>query len=200
MKGTIIVIGVFLMGIVIGLLDFYPKKINFEIITDYLLMMLMFVVGITTGANKRTIALLKNTNIKILTIPLSAILGTWLGIIIVSVLLTNYHFFDLMAIGSGFGYYSLSSVLIKAVKGDDLATLALISNIFRELLTLIFTPIIAKYFGKIAPIASGGATSMDVTLPIITKYVGTEYAIISVFSGTVLTSLVPIFVTFFIKI
>lgn len=200
MKGTIVVISLFLVGLIIGLVDFYPHNINFEQLTDYLLMALMFIVGVTTGANKKTIALLKNANIKILTIPLSAIFGTWIGIIIVSLIYSKYHFFDLMAIGSGFGYYSLSSVLIQGVKGDDLATLALISNIFRELLTLIFTPIIAKYFGKIAPIASGGATSMDVTLPIITKYVGTEYAIISVFSGTVLTFLVPIFVTLFIKI
>jgi len=32
---------------------------------------------------------------------------------------------------------------------------------------------------------------MDTTLPVITKFIGSDYAIISVFSGVVLTILVP---------
>jgi uncharacterized membrane protein YbjE (DUF340 family) len=66
----------------------------------------------------------------------------------------------------------------------------------REVATLLMTPVLVKYFGKLAPIAAGGATSMDTTLPVIAKFTGTEYAIIAVFSGTVLTIIVPFLVTF----
>ena len=62
------------------------------------------------------------------------------------------------------------------------------------------TSVFVKYFGKLAPIASGGATSMDTTLPVITKFTGTEYAIIAVFSGTVLTIIVPFLVTFILTV
>jgi uncharacterized membrane protein YbjE (DUF340 family) len=55
------------------------------------------------------------------------------------------------------------------------------------------------YFGKLAGISSGGATSMDTTLPVITRFSGKEWSIISVFSGIVLTLLVPFLVTFILK-
>ena len=76
-----------------------------------------------------------------------------------------------------------------------MGVIALLSNISREIITLLFTPVFARYFGKLAPISSGGATSMDTTLPIITKYIGSDYAIISIFSGVVLTILIPFLIT-----
>jgi len=96
-----------------------------------------------------------------------------------------------MAIGSGFGYYSLSSIIISKIRNDTLGVMALLANISREIFTLLAAPLLVRYFGKLAPIASGGATSMDTTLPVIAKYSGKEYAVISVFSGVALTILVP---------
>jgi uncharacterized membrane protein YbjE (DUF340 family) len=78
--------------------------------------------------------------------------------------------------------------------GESLGVIALLSNIIREIFTLVFAPLIARIFGKLAPISSGGATAMDTTLPIITRYSGTEYVAFSVFSGLVLTLLVPLIV------
>jgi uncharacterized membrane protein YbjE (DUF340 family) len=72
---------------------------------------------------------------------------------------------------------------------------ALLANVMREVITLLAAPIFAVLFGKIAPIASGGATSMDTTLPIISKASGKEYAMVSLFHGIVLTVLVPFLVT-----
>jgi uncharacterized membrane protein YbjE (DUF340 family) len=105
---------------------------------------------------------------------------------------------ECLAIGSGFGYYSLSSIYITKISGEVLGVVALLSNIIREVITLIASPVLVKYFGKLAPIASGGATSMDTTLPIITRYSGKEFAVTSVFSGTVLTIIVPFMVTLFL--
>ncbi len=199
MKGSLIIISFFSLGIFLSYLGLLPPfmiKIDFS---NYALMVLLFFVGISTGANPKTWEILKTANFSVLLVPFSAMIGTWLGVTIVSFLLP-IKIKDALAIGSGFGYYSLSSIIISQMRNDLLGVTALLANIFREMTTLILTPLIAKYFGKIAPISVGGATSMDTTLPIISKYVGSEYAIISIFNGTVLTIIVPIFVTLFLSL
>ena len=113
-----------------------------------------------------------------------------------------------MAVGSGFAYYSLSSILITQFKepsiglqlATELGTIALLANIFREMMALLGAPLIRKYFGKLAPISVGGATTMDTTLPIITRCSGKEFVIISIFHGFVVDFSVPFLVTFLCSI
>ena len=69
----------------------------------------------------------------------------------------------------------------------------------REVFTLLFAPLLVAVFGKLAPIASGGATSMDSTLPVVRKFSGKDYALISIYNGTVLTILVPFIVMFILE-
>ena len=71
------------------------------------------------------------------------------------------------------------------------------SNIIRELSALLLAPLFVKYFGKLAPISVGGATSMDTTLPIITKYSGNEFIVTSIFHGMVVDFSVIFLVTLF---
>lgn len=96
----------------------------------------------------------------------------------------------------GVGYYNLSSILTTEISSVFLGTVALLSNILRELITLVTTPLFVRYFGKLAGIVSRGATSMDSTLPIIVEYKGKEWAGISIFSGLILTIIVPILAPF----
>jgi uncharacterized membrane protein YbjE (DUF340 family) len=135
----------------------------------------MFLVGIGVGSNKKSLEVIKSVNFKIALVPLSVIVGTYIGVSIFSLIQNELSFIDSIAVGSGFGYYSLSSVLITELSSETLGVIALLSNISREIITLLFTPIFARYFGKLAPISSGGATSMDTTLPIITKYIVEYY-------------------------
>ena len=107
---------------------------------------------------------------------------------------------DCMAVGAGFGYYSLSSIFITEYKGPELGTIALLSNIMREIIALLCAPLLVKYFGQLAPISVGGATTMDTTLPIITGYSGKEFIIISIFHGFVVDFSVPFLVTFLCSI
>ncbi len=154
----------------------------------------MFLVGIGIGTDRDSWKVVREVNIKIILVPLSVIVGSLLGVSAVSAMLSNISIGEAMAVGAGFGYYSLSSVIITEFHSETLGVIALISNIIREILTLLATPLFVKYFGKLAGIASGGATAMDTTMPIIVRYSGKEYAIIAVFSGIVLTVLVPIIV------
>ena len=78
-----------------------------------------------------------------------------------------------------------------------MGTVALLANIMREIITLLGAPLMVKWFGKLAPISAGGATSMDTTLPIITKCSGESFTILSIFHGFVVDFSVPFLVTLF---
>ena len=81
-----------------------------------------------------------------------------------------------------------------------MGTLALTANIIREIITLLGAPLLVCWFGKLAPICAGGATTMDTTLPVITRFSGKEFVVISIFHGFIVDFSVPFLVTFFAKI
>jgi len=195
MKSSLIILGCLTAGILVGVLALPPKTFLDLDPTIYALNVLLFLVGTEIGANTRVWQMARNQNVRILLVPLSAILGTFLGVALFSVFVPGVGFRESLAVGSGFGYYTLASVLIAQIGGKTLGVVALLSNILRELATLLTAPLLARYVGRLAPIVSGGATSMDTTLPIITKSVGAEYAVISVVNGVVLTLLAPVLIT-----
>jgi len=199
MKTSIIIVSFFIGGVLLSMYSLLPDIVLQNDFSSYVLYILMFFVGISIGADKSALRIVKSTKLKILLVPISIILGTLIGVGFSSIFLEDIKFKEALAVGAGFGYYSLSSIFITQLSGSVLGVIALLSNILREVITLLATPLLLKYFGKLAPIASGGATAMDTTLPIITKFVGKEYAIIAVFSGIILTILVPFLVTFILS-
>ena len=98
-------------------------------------------------------------------------------------------------INSGFAYYSLSSIFITEYRGAELGTIALLANIIREMLTLLGAPLMARWFGPLAPISAGGATTMDTTLPILSQTVGQRYIALSIYHGFVVDFTVPFLVS-----
>jgi len=183
-----------------GLFSLVPEFLQNKDLSNYVLYGLMFFVGVNIGTDKNGWSIIKKVKFKILLVPLSVITGTLSGVAFISVFIKEISLKDSLAIGSGFGYYSLSSVFITKLAGSVLGVVALLSNIMREIAALLLAPLFVKYFGKLAPIAAGGATSMDTTLPVITKFSGMEYAIIAVFNGTVLTIIVPFLVTLILTV
>ncbi len=200
MKSSLFILSLFILGLLLGLYQLLPSILIEQDYTMYILYTLMFFVGIGIGADTKALLVIKKTKLKILFVPLSVIIGSLLGAVLVSLFFPGLNIQDAMAVSAGFGYYSLSSIFITEISGEFLGTVALLSNILRELITLVATPLFVKYFGKLAGIASGGATSMDSTLSIITEYSGKEWGIISVFSGLVLTIVVPILVPFILEV
>ena len=85
-------------------------------------------------------------------------------------------------------------------KGAELCTIALLSNIMREIITLLCAPLLVRWFGNLAPISAGGATTMDTTLPIITRCSGQQFVVVSIFHGFMTDFSVPFLVTFFCSI
>lgn len=199
MKGSLIILAFFVVGILLGFTRFLPEVLIENDFSMYALYALMLFVGISIGADTSALSVIKKVKYKILLVPASVIIGSLIGAFAVSFFLP-YKLNELFGVASGFGYYSLSSLILKDICGTEVATLALLSNIFREVGTLLLAPLMVLAFGKLAPIASGGATAMDSTLPIIITASGKEYAMISVFSGIVLTILVPFIVPLVVEI
>ena len=196
MKGSLITIAFFVVGIVVGL-QFSTFTLHLSHSSFIILCTLMFFVGISIGSDTKTLKSFRSVNPRLMMLPVMTVFGTLAGTAAASALLPHRHLFDCLAIGSGFGYYSLSSIFITQYKGAELGTIALLANILREILTLLCAPLLAKYFGKLAPISMGGATTMDTTLPIITRTSGQDYIIVSIFHGFCVDFSVPFLVTFF---
>ncbi|MDA3866800.1 MAG: lysine exporter LysO family protein [Salinivirgaceae bacterium] len=199
MRTTLLIFAFFCVGLLLSWLQLLPEVLLKNDFSTIALYVLMFLVGIGIGADTGALRLIRRLRYKILLIPLGTIVGTFLGMVVVYPMLPMFSFWEVQAVGAGYGYYSLSSILIAEMRTETLGAIALLANVMREIITLLLTPFLAKIAGKFAPIASGGATSMDTTLPVIVQTIGKEYAIISVFHGTVLTILVPFIVTLFLS-
>lgn len=200
MKGSLIIVSFFVAGVLLGVYDLLPGVLVDNDFSVYALYALMFLVGISIGSDEKAINALRNQNLKIFLVPLGTIVGTLVGVAVISLFLEKRSLTDCLAVGSGFGYYSLSSIFITELKGAELGVIALMSNIIREIFTLLFAPLLVIWFGKLAPISAGGATTMDTTLPIITKFSGKEFVIIAISHGILVDFTVPFLVTFFCKI
>jgi len=200
-----IVVAFFALGCVCGWLGFIPTALSGGDASMYVLYFLMIQVGMSIGSDRKLKEILASLRPKLLLLPLGTIVGTLLAVVLTSIFLRGIRLQDSLAVGAGFGYYSLSSVLITQIKeaqiggaaAAQLGTIALMANIAREVITLLFAPVIYKLFGRLAPISVGGATSMDSTLPIITNVCGKEMVFISIFHGVLVDFSVPFLVTFF---
>ena len=200
MRGSLIILAFFAAGVLLGYGGLLPQWLTGSDYSSYALYLLMFLVGVGIGGDEKALKALRGFSFHILLVPLTTIVGTLIGVAAVYLFLNQITLTDVLAVGSGFGYYSLSSIIITDLRSPELGVVALLANVMREIITLLMAPLFVKFFGKLAPISSGGATSMDTTLPIISASSGKEYAIVSLFHGIVLTILVPFLVTFLLSL
>jgi uncharacterized membrane protein YbjE (DUF340 family) len=166
--------------------------------TSILLYLLLFLVGIQLVKNEVD---LKKTLLHpaTLVVPLAVVAGSLLGGILLA------PFFGLstgraLALSSGFGWYSLSGVLITDMGSPVLGAAAFLSNVMRETLALFLIPLFARFRLPRVAIGIAGATSMDVTLPLVERSCGSEYVPLSIANGALLSLLVPFLVPLFFQL
>ncbi len=195
MRFSLILLVFFVLGSVVGYFGLISiPSVYTSSFEDYLLYVLLFLVGISVGSDTKAIQGLFKVNLVIILIPIMVAIGSIGGAGFGSLFVRIPDLRECMAVGAGFGYYSLSSVIIGKLRGEAIGGIALMSNIFREVTTLLLAPVMCRYIARLAPIASGGATSMDTTLGVIYRYSGKDYAVIAVINGAILSILVPILV------
>lgn len=205
MKGSIFTLILFGSGCIAGAFmempDYLPD------LSACILYFMMLQVGINIGRSGNLKEIINTVGPKVLLIPVATITGTLLFSALTGLLLSRWSIADCMAVGSGMGYYSLSSVLITQLKtpslgiqlATELGTIALLSNIFREMLVLIGAPLLRRWLGPFGPLAAGGATTADITMPAILRVSGQELVAICLFHGLLIDMSVPFLVSFFAR-
>ena len=198
MKGGLCILACFLAGLVVGHLDWIPRALGEEALT-LALCALLFLAGMGMGFDTRNFLVVRTMGFRVALLPVGIMAGTALGALLAWALLplcgSGLSLRDVLGVGAGFGYYSLSSVIIARMGDAALGSVALLANITRELMTLLLAPLLVRWGGGLAPVATAGAASMDTCMPVIARYAGEQYAIMGIFSGMTLTLAVPVLVT-----
>ena len=197
LRGSLVIVALCVAGCLAGLFSALPFDVAGSRLSTYVLYALMFCVGITLGSDTALAGRVRRLDPRLALLPVMTAVGTLAGAALSTLLLPPLTAGDTMAVGAGFGYYSLSSIFIADFRGAELGTVALLCNVMRELFTLLAAPLVARWFGPLAAVSIGGATTFDTTLPIITQSAGKPYAVVSIFHGCVLDFSVPFLVTFF---
>ena len=194
MRSSLFILSAFAIGLLLSVFQVVPDSWDVGLYSKYILFLLMFLVGMNLGLDTKLLKTIRSQPLKLLLLPVATVLGTFAGAFAAVAILgcigsgaPSVSLLDSLAVSSGFGYYSLSSIFLNEAKGAEMGTIA-------------FAPLMVKCFGKLAPVSSGGATSMDTTLPVIQKYSGNEYVPVSIFHGVVMDFSVPLFLTFFLSL
>jgi|LGOV01.1.fsa_nt_gb uncharacterized membrane protein YbjE (DUF340 family) len=193
-----------LLSIILGIfagMTILPDAIapHMDTFTTIALNILILFVGIDIGMNKHIFKDVKKHGALLVLIPASIVLGSLIGSLLSGLFLDIDRNIS-MAIGAGYGWYSLSGILLTKLDSAEVGAISFITNVFREIFAIISIPFIAKYLNHTTAIAPAGAASMDSMLPLVSRYTSPEVVVISFFNGVVLSSLVPILVPFFYAI
>lgn len=155
------------------------------------LCVLLFFVGLDIGMEGTVVEHFKKSGWRVLVFPFAIMIGTYAGSIAAGLILPSLGMRDALAVGSGFGWYSLAPVML-AEYSTSVSAVSFLHNVMRELFGILLIPIIAKKVGYIETISLPGAAAMDVCLPVVEKATRGDVAVYSFISGVVLSAAVPI--------
>jgi uncharacterized membrane protein YbjE (DUF340 family) len=175
-------------SLTIGLIVGHAYSPNFGNAYEIMLYIVIFLIGIDIGTNFR-LGELKKLGKNTLTLPMATLVGSILGGAVSALLLGIEPRWGI-AIGAGCGWYSLTGPLI-AQYSPVYGAVGFLGNLFREILTILLYPVLIRKLPADKAVSIGGATTMDTTLPIITRFGGREVTLVAFVHGFILTAIVP---------
>ncbi len=163
-------------------------------VTDYAfnaaLLILVFVMGFAFGADRDAAAKVRKAGMKVLLVPLAVACGSVLAGAVGGLAL-GIDPIASAAASAGFGWYTLTGPLMAQAFGAGWGVFGFAVNFFREMITIIGVSALLR-IDRYAPVAAGGATCMDTTLPVTVRYCGPEMLVVAFTSGFVLSLLAPL--------
>jgi len=191
---TAIIMAAVILGI-LGGITIFPAwaKGSLQIGMNVALDFTLFCVGLDLGQNRDVWRNIRHLGWRVLVAPLGVAVGSVVAGMFVGTAF-GWTWQEGGAVGAGFGWYSLSGVLISQLHSAGLGTIAFLSNVLRELLSLVLVPWLARRVGLLTLVAPGGATTMDTTLPIIAAAGPPGAALVALTNGISLTALVPLLI------
>ena len=165
--------------------------------STYVLVVLIFCVGIqlrNNGISIRAVFFNRRGMITGVIFVFTSLLG---GIIGAQVL--NVPIVQGLAVSSGLGWYSLSSVTLNNAWGPIWGSIAFFNDLSRELISLFIVPLFMQHYRSTA-IGYTGATAIDCTLPIIQKAGGVEVLPLAFSFGFITNIAPPVLLVFFTSV
>ncbi len=183
-----------LSSVVVGVVA--GRFLNFQVpdnLFTILLMILVFVVGIDIGSEENILKKIK-VNLKIIVLQSFFMMVGSLVVVSILSFFTQLTLKESLLAASGFGWYSLSAIMITDLYSPLLGAISFTSNVIREVIAIVIIPIAAK-FSKLGAVSIAGATSMDTLLGIISKSTDKESTLIGFGQGVIVSSCVPLVIS-----
>lgn len=189
-----------LLAVLAGLFAGYfllPPLPLVEDVATWSLMLLLFLIGLqlrNAGLSLRKLLMNRQGLGIALALTLSSLLA---GALLIPVLALPWH--DVLALASGFGWYSLSGIVVGEALGPAWGGVAFLNDVLREIIALAIIPLLIGSRPAMA-IGYGGATAMDFTLPVIRSSGGLACVPVAIASGFLLSFLSPILMGIFLSL
>lgn len=161
------------------------------------LMLLLFLIGLqlrNAGLSLRRLLLNRQGLGIAVALAISSLLA---GVALAPVL--QVPLFQSLALASGFGWYSLSGIVIGDALGPAWGGVAFLNDVIREIIALALIPLVIARRPALA-IGYGGATAMDFTLPVIRSSGGLDCVPVAIASGFILSFLSPVLMGLFLSL
>ncbi|MDN6275084.1 lysine exporter LysO family protein [Psychrobacter sp.] len=160
-----------------------------------MLMVLILLVGIGLKGSGITLkeVLLNKRGVEMSVIFTLAIL---VGGLVFALIFSEVSWTKGLALASGFGWYSLSAIVMTDAYGAVWGSVALFNDLIREFFALIFIPVFMRQYPS-AAVGLGGATSLDFTLPIIQQSGGLKVVPLAISFGFIINIVSPVLMVVF---
>lgn len=206
-KMTVIIFSSVIVGMLIGYLAVRPifgnEVARFDSIASLGikigLCLLMAFVGLDLGIEGNLFQIMHRIGLRVLIFPVVTIVGTFIGSAISGPLM-GLSLRESMAVGAGFGWYSLAPGIIMDAGLIEASAVSFLHNVLREVIGILLLPVVAGKIGFIEAACMAGAPAMDVCLPVIsteTKGKAVPYGFVT---GVVMSFLVPVSVSLALSI
>ncbi|MNU90920.1 hypothetical protein D3C71_808000 [compost metagenome] len=185
--------GVVVLGFLLGLTGLAFLQHATEA-SEYTLIFLLFLIGIqlrNNGMTLKQIVLNRRGMIVAVVVVGSSLIGGVINAFILDLPLKTG-----LAMASGFGWYSLSGILMTESFGPVIGSAAFFNDLGRELIAIMLIPGLVRKSRSTA-LGLCGATSMDFTLPVLQRSGGLELVPAAIVHGFILSLLVPILMALF---
>lgn len=185
--------GVVVLGFLLGLSGWSFLQHATEA-SEYTLIFLLFLIGIQLRNNGMTLKQIvlnrRGMMVAVIVVVSSLVAGVINAFILGLPLKTG------LAMASGFGWYSLSGILLTESFGPVIGSAAFFNDLARELIAIMLIPGLVRRSRSTA-LGMCGATSMDFTLPVLQRSGGLEMVPAAIVHGFILSLLVPVLMAFF---
>ncbi|MBB5319638.1 lysine exporter LysO family protein [Marinobacter oulmenensis] len=188
-----------LLAVLVGALAGYfllPELGMVDEVATWSLMLLLFFIGLqlrNAGLSLRRL-LMNRQGLGIAVVLMLSSLAS--GLLLIPLLSIPWH--QALALASGFGWYSLSGIVIGDALGPAWGGVAFLNDVIREIIALALIPVIINARPAMA-IGYGGATAMDFTLPVIRSSGGLACVPVAIASGFLLSFLSPVLMGVFLS-